>query len=90
MKRISFVLLLLVSAAWARADWKNVKEGVPQQTVLRTVGAPLMMTKSKTGLQVTWTYDRGGYILFEAGRVRYWQAPRPAKREMVAVATVSR
>lgn len=89
MKSAWVIVLLLLTAACAKADWKEVKEGLPHQAVLKAVGEPLMASKSKSGLQVKWTYDRGGYVIFEAGRVRFFQAPKAAKRE-ITVAAVTR
>ena len=79
MKRLVLVLLFAGVCASARAEWSDVREGIDVQAVLAAVGTPLMVSKSRTGLQVTWTYDEGGYVLFENGRVRFWQPPA-AKR----------
>ena len=76
MKKFFLLVLFAVAAASARAEWKNVKEGLDQKTALQTLGAPLMVSKSKSGMQQTWTYDRGAYIIFVFGRVRYWAAPK--------------
>jgi hypothetical protein len=80
MKTLMIFVLLVISAASARADWKTLKEGQEKAAALQTVGVPLLMSKSRSGLQETWTYDSGGYILFERGRVRYWEAPKPVVR----------
>lgn len=78
--RIGMLVLALGTSA-AAAEWKGVRQGCEKQVVLEAVGAPLMMNKSKTGRQETWTYDRGGYVIFENGRVSYWQPSRGAARK---------
>jgi hypothetical protein len=81
MKRIVLFLgLFLFASAAARAEWSDVKEGYDADTVLALVGNPLMIVRSKTGAQVVWTYDNGAYILFENGRVSYWQPPQPKRK----------
>jgi hypothetical protein len=80
MKTLMIFALMIVSAAIARADWETLKEGQEKDEALQAVGVPLIMSKSRSGLQETWTYDSGGYILFERGRVRYWAAPKAALR----------
>ncbi len=77
MKRLFLLSLFLCAAASARAEWNDVKEGCDVQAVLAAVGSPLLMSKSRSGAQFTWTYDNGAYILFENGRVSYWQPPKP-------------
>ncbi len=74
MKRFVVIALLLVASA--RADWRGVKEGLGPQAVINHVGRPLIESRVRHGLLVTWTYDNGGYILFENGRVLYWQMPQ--------------
>lgn len=74
------VLLFLLAMAGLRAEWRDLKEGLDPKAVEKFIGAPLMQTKARGGLLVTWTYDNGGYVLFENGLVRYWQAPRPKKK----------
>jgi hypothetical protein len=80
MKRVVLILLFLSAAGLARADWTDVKEGADVRAVLAAVGTPLMVSRSKSGAQVTWTYDNGAYVLFENGRVTYWRAPSPKRR----------
>lgn len=79
MKRLLLLLVLASVCAPARADWKDLKEGADVQAVMNAVGVPLLVNKSKTGRQVMWTYDNGAYILFENGRVKFWQPPTPRK-----------
>jgi hypothetical protein len=83
MKRIVLLALFLLASAAARAEWNDMKTGCDVRTVLAAVGTPLMVTKSKTGAQVTWTYDDGAYILFEFGRVSYWHPPKPKRPSCV-------
>lgn len=68
--------LSCLAASAAQAAWSDIKEGLDPKNALQDVGAPLMQSRVRQGSLVTWTYDEGGYILFENGRVRYWQAPR--------------
>ncbi len=79
MKRVVLLLLFLVSGALARADWSDVREGMDGEAVLVFVGTPLIVSKSRSGAQETWTYDDGAYVLFERGRVSFWSAPRPKR-----------
>ena len=83
MKRSLLIFLLL--ATCARAQWSDLKAGLEPKAVMRFVGEPLMESKVRGGLFVTWIYDEGGYILFENGVLRYWQAPRAKKMSQRAV-----
>ena len=78
---IGVFVFSLVATAAKGADWKDLRRGCEKQVVLEAVGAPLMINKSKTGRQETWTYDCGGYIIFENGRVSYWQPSRALLRK---------
>lgn len=71
--------LALFAVSAAQAAWSDIKEGLAPKTALQDVGAPLIQSRVRQGSLETWTYDEGGYILFENGRVRYWQAPRTEK-----------
>lgn len=73
MKRIIFLALLLTSTA--SAAWSDLKEGIDQKSAEKLVGAPLFGNRSRGGMFMNWVYDNGGYILFENGRVRFWQQP---------------
>lgn len=72
-----FVIGTLLLASVARGEWSDIKAGLDERTVVARIGVPLQWSKSRSGAQVTWTYDLGGHIIFERGRVRYWQAPQP-------------
>lgn len=74
MKRI--VVLALLLASTASAAWCDLKEGLNAKTVEQLVGAPLFGNRTRGGTLVNWAYDNGGYVLFECGRVKFWQAPR--------------
>jgi hypothetical protein len=78
MKRIVMMAFLAVSCAGA--EWRDVQEGLDPQTVAKSVGLPLIETNGRHGMFMTWIYDDGGYVMFERGRVHYWQAPQPKKR----------
>ncbi len=73
MKTIAIIFVL--AASCARADWKDLKEGLDPTTAEHCVGAPLFGNRSRGGTFVTWTYDNGGFIFFENGRVHFWQPP---------------
>jgi hypothetical protein len=88
MKATTALVLALLLVASARADWKDVKAGMDVKAVWRCVGAPLIENKGKSPIAV-WTYDRGGYVMFEAGRVKYWEAPKaPAPAQIHVLAPV--
>jgi hypothetical protein len=80
MTRLFLLTLFAFACTTARAEWSDVKEGLNVQAVLAAVGTPMMVNKSKSGRQVTWTYDNGAYVLFENGRVRFFKAPPTAGR----------
>ncbi len=81
MKTIVKTLLViaLLTAAAARAEWRDLRVGLDPKAVAELVGQPLMQQRARGGVLVTWTFDHGGYVLFENGRIRYWQAPRTEK-----------
>lgn len=76
------LLLALLFAASARAEWCELKEGADTKSVLACIGAPLLMNKSRNGRQITWTYDNGGYVMFANGRVTFWSAPRATSKPL--------
>ena len=73
-------LLFAVLVSGASAAWSDVKDGLDPRAAEQAVGAPLIENRTRGGTIVNWVYDRGGYILFENGRVKFWQAPRDPKR----------
>ncbi len=80
---LGFAALLLLTGV-ARADWKDLKPGMDQQTAWKCAGTPMLLNKAR-GSEV-WTYDHRGYIMFEGGRVTYWEQPKTAKPELSAFA----
>lgn len=67
------LLLLALSCGAARAQWADLKTGLDAQMVAKALGQPLIVSQKKGGIYATWTYDRGGYVMFENGRVTFWQ-----------------
>lgn len=80
MKRILFIAIVLGLVSSASAAWADLKEGLDQKTAEQLVGAPLFGNRTRGHTMVNWVYDNGGFILFENGRVKFWQAPRDVKR----------
>jgi len=76
----TLLVIALLAATSARAEWRDLKVGLDRKTAAELVGVPLMESKARGGAFVTWTFDHGGYILFDHGRVRYWQPPHAEKR----------
>lgn len=75
VKALSAILVPLVLASAAHADWNDLRLGMAAPAATHCVGVPLMSTAAR-GYDM-WTYDAGGYILFEGGVISYWHAPRP-------------
>lgn len=75
----ALVVLALLAVSTARAEWRDLKTGLDAKSAAELVGQPLMATKARGGVMVTWVFDHGGYMLFENGRLRFWQAPHPEK-----------
>jgi hypothetical protein len=78
-QKIVLLALLCLTVAHARAAWSDLKEGLDPKAVMLLVGQPLIANQARGGALITWTFDDGGYILFENGRLKFWQAPRPKK-----------
>lgn len=76
MQLMTALLLALASGLTARADWSDMRAGLDEKATLAAVGAPIIASRSKSRVQATWTYDAGGYIQFERGRVAHWQVPK--------------
>lgn len=77
MKRALCVASVLLIGAQLRADWSDLKPGMDANLARACVGMPLFGTNGRATQQ--WNFDHGGYILFERGRVIYWQQPTPPK-----------
>ena len=75
-KLITALAIALASAAPSWASWSEVRAGLDEKATLAAVGVPIIASRSKSRVHATWTYDLGGYIHFERGRVAFWQAPR--------------
>lgn len=75
-KWLAISVLAVASAVTSRADWGEMRKGLDQQATLAAVGTPIIASQSRSRVHATWTYDSGGYIQFEQGRVAHWQAPR--------------
>lgn len=76
MKLIGLLTMGVLISTSVRAAWQDLREGLAPDAARAAVGAPLLVSRSRTGVHVTWTYDSGAYIIFEQGRVRYWQKPK--------------
>jgi hypothetical protein len=76
MKTVLPIVLAAMCVATARADWKDLKQGMDRAAVLRAVGTPLIENKGRSVAQV-WTFDSGGYVIFEGGRAAFWEPPKP-------------
>ena len=79
MKRAKLITALgiaLASAAPSWAGWGDLRAGLDEKATLAAVGVPFIASRGKSRVQARWTYDLGGYIHFERGRVAFWQAPR--------------
>ncbi len=75
----AWLLLLLLWPVGLRAEWKELRIGMPSERVIELVGAPLLRTRSRNGVFETWTYDFGGNVAFVGGCVSSWTPPRPAR-----------
>ena len=78
-EKIVLIALLLLGTSSAVSAWSDLKEGFDPKAAKGCVGAQLFENRTRGGTVVNWVYDNGGYILFENGRVRYWQAPHEKK-----------
>lgn len=87
MKAVLAIAVALVAIASARADWKDLKKGMDHTAILQCVGAPMQANRGHGGAFEVWTYDAGGFVMLEGGRVTYWQ-PSKAVPAIVAPAIV--
>ncbi len=79
MKSVLRLFLLAVAGAVApslRAEWADVKAGLPADAVVRALGVPLVQSHGAAGRWAVWTYDAGGCVLLEHGRVTHWTPSR--------------
>lgn len=88
-KWLTIAVLAVASAATSRADWNDLRKGLDPQATLAAVGTPIIASQSKSRVHATWTYDAGGYIQFEQGRVAHWQAPKAAAGAALSAAPVT-
>lgn len=72
------LLLFALSCGAVRAQWADLKPGQDAEAVAKALGQPLIASHNKGGVYSTWTYDRGGYVMFEKGRVTFWQPSKKA------------
>jgi len=89
VKWLTTAVLAVASAATSRADWDDLRPGLDQQATLAAVGTPIIASHSRSRVHATWTYDAGGYIQFEQGRVAHWQAPKAAAGGALNAAAVA-
>ncbi len=80
MKVVLAWAVALVATVVARADWKDLKPGMDRGAAWHCVGAPILQNHGH-GVFEVWTYDAGGYVMFEAGSVTYWEPSKPAPAE---------
>ena len=73
MKAVLAVAVALFATVAARADWKDLKKGMDRSTALQCVGAPMLTSRGHAGAFEVWTYDAGGFVIFEGGVVTYWE-----------------
>lgn len=66
--------LLLLSAAQAEPEWKQLKIGMSRAEALKHLGEPLIRSKAR-GLE-RWIYDGSGEVCFYGG-VKFWTVPNP-------------
>jgi hypothetical protein len=72
------LLLVLALAALPslRAEWADMKPGIGANEVVRALGVPLVQSHGAAGRWAVWTYDAGGCVLLENGRVTHWTVSR--------------
>lgn len=76
MAALALAMASVASATPSRADWTQLRKGIDENAAVAAVGAPMIASRSKSRMHSTWTYDFGGYVQFEAGRVVHWSAPQ--------------
>lgn len=73
MKAVLAVVVALFATIAARADWKDLKKGMDRTTAMQCVGVPILTSRGHAGAFEVWTYDSGGFVMFEGGVVTYWE-----------------
>jgi hypothetical protein len=66
--------LLLLCAAQAGPEWKQLKVGMSRAETLKHLGEPLLRSRAR-GLE-RWIYDGSGEVCFYGG-VKFWTVPNP-------------
>jgi hypothetical protein len=59
-----------------RAGWTELAPGLAGDAVVRALGVPLVQSHGGGGRWAVWTYDAGGCVLLEHGRVTHWTPSR--------------
>ena len=80
MKAVLVVAVALFATVAARADWKDLKKGMDRAAAAQCVGAPILTSRGHAGAFEVWTYDSGGFVMFEGGVVTYWE---PSKNPVI-------
>lgn len=75
MKAVVAVALALGLSGQLRADWNDLKPGMDARAAVQCVGTPILQSEGRAA-SALWNYDSGGFVLFAAGRVTYWEAPK--------------
>lgn len=75
------VVLAVLIGTCAQAAWKDIHEGQDAKEVTDQIGAPLMTSASRGRTVEMWVFDDGAYVLFENGKVRYFQLPKKEPKE---------
>ncbi|HVU24020.1 MAG TPA: hypothetical protein VHE13_07835 [Opitutus sp.] len=81
MRRALLAIFLVLSCS-LHASWRDLRPGFNASKTIAAIGRPLLVNRSR-GYE-TWTYDRGGYVEFEGGRLVYWEASKPPAAAAVA------
>ncbi len=71
-----FLLLAITALPSLRAEWADMKAGIGANEVVRALGVPLVQSHGAAGRWSVWTYDAGGCVLLENGRVTHWTPSR--------------
>ncbi len=74
--RHGFLFLAIAALPSLRAEWADMKPGLGANEVMRALGVPLVQSHGAAGRWAVWTYDAGGCVLLENGRVTHWTPSR--------------